>query len=106
MFIGAIWLLYPLVERFDLKERIGALIVVAITYVGTCLSQMISWAPVGDLYTVVVHTRYFIPLFALVPFIFGMNHVKEKNYELDPYIICLTCVFISAFVIQIAARYY
>ena len=106
MFIGAIWLLYPLVERFDLKERIGALIVVAITYVGTCLSQMISWAPVGNLYTVVVHTRYFIPLFALVPFIFGMNHVKEKNYELDPYIICLTCAFISAFVIQIAARYY
>ena len=106
MFVGAIWFLYPLVERFDLKERIGALIVLVIIYLGTCLSQMISWAPVGDLYHIVVHTRYFIPLFVLVPFIFGINHVKERNVEIDSYIICLTCVFMASFIIQIAIRYY
>ena len=106
MFIGGVWLFYPLVERFDLKERVGTLIVVAITYVATCLSQMISWAPVGNMYSVVVHTRYFIPLFALAPFIFGINHVKERNDELDSYIICLACAFLAAFAIQIATRYY
>ncbi len=106
MFIGAVWFFYPLTERFDIKQRIGALIVVAITYFGTCISQIITWAPVGDLYTVAVHTRYVLPLFILVPFIFGMNHVKEKNEELDSYIICLTCAFLAAFLVQIIARYY
>lgn len=106
MFMGAVWFFYPLTERFEMRDRIAALIVMAITFFGTCISQIITWAPVGDLYTVAVHTRYVLPLFILVPFIFGMNHVKEKNEELDSYIICLTCAFAAAFIVQIIVRYY
>lgn len=106
LFIGAVWLFYPQLEKFDFKTRIGSLVVVTIIYFATYLIQTLTWSPVGDLYSAAVHARYFLPFFVLIPFIFGINHTRERNKELDKYIICLTCCFIASFLIQITARYY
>lgn len=106
LFIGAIWLLYPNPDKFGLREKIGSLFVLIVTYFGICLTQIISWSSVGDLTHIVVHTRYFIPLYVLVPFIFGINNVEERDYKIDSYIITLTISFISAFLIHIIQIFY
>lgn len=106
LFMGVVFLFYPKTENITVRERIGPLAVLIIIYFGTCLSQMISWGSVGHLNDMVVHARYFLPLFALVPFIFGINVVDKKNFEVDAYIVCLTVVFAAAFVIKLAALYY
>lgn len=106
MFVGAIWFLYPNPDKPNLKEKIGPLFVLIVAYVGVALSQIISWGTVGNLNDLVIHTRYFIPLFVLVPFIFGFNHVEKRKIEVDSYIICLTVGFIAAFLIQIITFYY
>lgn len=106
LFIGAIWLFYPKLEKINIFDRIGPLLVLIIIYAGTCISQLISWGTVGSLENMGLHARYFFPLFALIPFIFGFNYVNKKDKELDVYVICLTIAFLAAFPIKLVALYY
>ena len=106
LFIGAIWLIYPKLEKINIFDRIGPFLVLIIIYAGTCILQLISWGMVGHLEDMALHARYFFPLFALIPFIFGFNSVNKKDKKLDLYIICLTIAFLAAFPIKLVALYY
>lgn len=98
--------LYPENTKINLKSRIGALIVFVIIYVGTYLVQLLSWSPVGDLVLDGAHTRYFLVLFALLPFIFSRYISNYENQELDRYTLVLVLFFISSMVISFAAKFY
>ena len=95
MFLGAVSFLYPC-ERFNIKTKIGALLVGVIFYIGTYLILLLTWTPVGQLDPIIgVQERYFIPILFLIPFVFGFNHMQGDKSELDKYIIMITILFIS-----------
>lgn len=106
MFIGAVWFLYPNVDKIEFKDKIGPLIILVIIYAGVSFSQIISWGSIGNLNDMVIHLRYFLPLLYLVPFIFGINYVQKRNYEVDMYIICLSIGFIASFLIEMVSVFY
>ena len=106
MFFGAVVFFYPNPDKIDVSVRIKTLFVLIIAYVGVCFSMIISWGAIGNLNDLVVHTRYFLPLLFLAPFIFNMNHVDKRNYELDFYIICLTVGFAASMIIKLTTLYY
>ena len=105
MFIGAVTLFYPLDEKFDLKTRIGTLIVSVIIFVSTYLIQFFTWTPVGQMVIVGTQSRYFLPLFALAPIIFNLNK-HDSDLELENYLLVFIMCFISFSVLLITFHYY
>lgn len=106
LFLGAVWLFYPKTKDINIIDRVGPLFVLLLVFYATALIQLISWGSVGDMTDIVIHARYYLPLFALIPFIFGINVVKKHNVELDYYIICLSVAFAASFAIKLATLYY
>lgn len=107
LFLGGVSLFYP-TEKFNIRSRIGALIVFVLLIFETYSIFLLSWTSVGQLFDVHgVQLRYFLPLFALLPFIFSINH---KNYlekiDIDFTIITLMVVFIAIDIIKIGILYY
>lgn len=95
LFLGAVSFLYP-TERFNIKTRMGTLVVGIIIYMGTYLVLLFTWTPIGQLDPIIgVQQRYFFPILSLIPFIFGFNHMKGDKSELDMNIIMITIIFIS-----------
>lgn len=96
IFIGFVIFLYP--HDFErAKSRVGALIVSLIFYVGTYVTFLLSWAPVGvlDQYAPGVQVRYFYPIFGLLPFALGLNRDSLKGYDIDNIVILCVVLFIS-----------
>ncbi len=98
--------IYPDNTKINLKSRIGTLIVFIIIYVGTFIVQLLSWSPVGQLTLQGALPRYFLVLFALLPFIFSNYIANYKNQELDRYTFVLVLFFISSMLISFAVKYY
>lgn len=98
--------LYPHDIKISLKSRIGVFVTFSIIYVGTYIVQLLSWNPVGQLTFNGIHARYFLVLFALLPFIFANNILDYKNKKLDNYTVVLILFFISAMIISLATKYY
>ena len=106
LFLGGVGLMYP-VERFKTKARIGALLVGILVYIGTYLVFLLTWTPVGELSAIQgVQLRYFFPVVALIPFIFGFNHMDGDKLELDKYVVVLTIAFIAFSIIGMAVALY
>ena len=106
LFLGAIFFLYPK-EKFNKKSRIVTLIICALFFIGTYITFLLSWTPVGQLSPILgVQTRYFIPIFALIPVIYGFNHVEFNKQEVDIYTLVLTICFLAAQAIWFAAFVY
>ena len=72
IFLVVTLLFYPNRPVFNHKSKIGALLVILIVYVGTCFIQLLTWADVGA-YNIGVSTRYFLPLFGLLPIVVAFN---------------------------------
>ena len=95
MFLGAMILMYPH-EKFSLRSKIIVGIIGAIFYIGTLITFLLSWTPVGDVYTILgLQTRYLIPFIPLLPFMFGINHVETNKFEIDSYMIMLALAFLA-----------
>lgn len=106
MFLGAVILFYPH-EKFDMKSRIMVLIVAAIFFMGTILTFLLSWTPVGDVYTILgLQTRYLLPILALLPFAIGINHIETNKDVIDSYMILATICFLAFDAMYIAALAY
>ena len=106
MFLGAVSFLYPC-ERFNIKTKIGALLVGASIYIGTYIVFILTWTPFGQLDPIHgVQERYFIPILFLIPFVFGFNHMKGDKSELDKYIIMITILFISFLLMMMVIMIY
>lgn len=91
LFCGIIYLFYPH-EKINLKTRIGTLLVFCILYFGTYIIFMVTWKPLGELAPHGVQSRYFFPVFSLIPIFLGFNHMKGDTTEIDYYILMLTIV--------------
>ncbi|MBQ9025450.1 MAG: DUF2142 domain-containing protein [Methanobrevibacter sp.] len=84
--------LYPIKEKIPLKYRISLLIIIAINYFGTYIIQLLKWTPVSQIYNILgVQSRYFIPLFGLLPFIFAFDY-KNLDEEIAKNIIVLISI--------------
>ena len=98
--------MYP-TPKFDLKVKFGSLIVVMGIYIVTYLTFLLTWTPVSQLNPIVgVQPRYFLPLFALLPVIVGINHNENDSTELDSYVITLTITFLAIMIISMLGFYY
>ena len=105
MFLGAVSLLYP-IKKYDLKSRIWTFLIIMGTYFGTYIMFLLAWTPVGSLSIHGVQPRYFLPLFALLPFTFGFNHMEGDKKEIDNMIILLTISFLALMIIALVGFYY
>lgn len=106
LFLGAVGLLYPH-EKINIKTRIGALIILLLIYIGTYITFLLNWTPVGTLNPIGgVQARYFLPLFVLIPFIFGFNYMDSDKKEINNYIILLTIGFLALMIISLVIKYY
>lgn len=90
-------LLYPLKEKIKLSNRIKALIILIIIYIGLFFVQYLTWISVGS-HTIVsgVMGRYFIPLLIFLPFIFNLNPNKINKNKFQILSIILAITFIAA----------
>ena len=87
--------------------NILVLAILLIIYVGTAFIQLLTWASVGYL-NLGLSTRYFIPLFALLPIIVSLKikkfNVSKENY--DKYAMVFIIAFMATLIMSFATKYY
>jgi uncharacterized membrane protein len=98
---------YPKNPGFNRKTRIGALLIVLMIYLGTSFIQLLTWASVGYL-NLGISTRYFIPLFALIPVIVSLRIGKLDRFResYDAYAMVFMIAFMATMVVAFATKYY
>ena len=104
IFLLATLMFYPRKVDFKNKTRWGALAVLLIIYVGTCFIQLLTWADVGK-YNIGVSTRYFIPLFALLPIIVPFKIDRLEKFT-DKYMMVFIIGFMATLILAFATKYY
>lgn len=107
LFLAVVLLAYPKNIKFDLKTRIGALLIVLMIYGGTSFIQLLTWASVGQL-NLGLSARYFVPLFALFPVIgtFRIDRLKRMGDDFDRYAIVFMIGFMAVMILAFATKYY
>ena len=75
-----------------------------IIYVGTCFIQLLTWADVGSV-NLGISTRYFIPLFALLPIIVPFKIDKLDRFS-DKYMMVIIIGFMATLILAFATKYY
>ncbi len=106
LFLGSIVFLYP-ISKFSLKSKIGVLLILISNFVAVHVIELLSWTPVGQISDILgAQPRYFLPLFALFPIVFGINHIESEKIEFDNYIVILVISFLASLIIAIVAGYY
>ncbi len=107
LFLGVLIFLYPLKEKFSRNFRIVSLAIVILVYIGTFMVQLLTWTPVGSIYTEGIQARYFLPLFILLLFIFNFNDKLGVDTEkIDNYIVVLILGFLAATVLCLVCGCY
>ena len=104
IFLSVTLLFYPKKVDFNSKTRWGSLAILLIIYIGTCFIQLLTWADVGKT-NLGVSTRYFIPLFALLPIIVPFKIDKLNRFN-DKYALVLIIGFMATLILAFATKYY
>lgn len=78
IFLAVTLLAYPKNIRFKTRTKLGALFILLLIYFSTGFIQLLTWASVGYL-NLGITTRYFVPLFALLPIIINIKSKKLKK---------------------------
>ena len=107
IFLAATLLFYPKKVEFNSKAELGTLAILLIVYVGTCFIQLLTWSDVGHRY-LGVSTRYFIPLFALLPIIVPAKVKLPDRFreKYDDYAVVLIIGFMATLILAFATKYY
>ena len=107
IYLSATLIFYPNKSKFNLNARIGSLVILLMIYVGTCIIQLLTWSNVGQM-SLGISTRYFIPLFALLPIIasFNINKLDEFKESYDRYAMIFMIGFMATLIIAFATKYY
>ena len=107
IFLAATLLFYPNNVKFDLKAKLGSLLVLLMIFVGTCFIQLLTWADVGKT-NIGVSARYFLPLFALLPIIvpFRIKKLDEFKGSYDKYAMIFIIGFMATLILAFATKYY
>ena len=98
---------YPKNIKFDRKTRIGVLAIVLMIYLGTGFIQLLTWASVGYL-NLGISTRYFIPLFAMIPIIVSLKIKRLDRFKeiYDDYAMVFMIAFMATMILAFATKYY
>ncbi len=104
IFLLATLVFYPRKVDFTTCTRLGALGVLLVIYVGTCFIQLLTWADVGAT-NLGVSTRYFIPLFALLPIIVPYKIDRLDKFT-DKYMMVFMIGFMATLILAFATKYY
>ena len=104
IYLAITLLFYPNKTKFNLKSRIGSLIILLMIYVGTCIIQLLTWSNIGKMF-LGLSTRYFIPLFALLPIIVPYKLDRFKD-SYDRYAMVLMIGFMATLILAFATKYY
>lgn len=104
-FLAVTLFAYPRNIKFDLKTRIGALLILLLIYFSTGFIQLLTWASVGFL-NLGITTRYFIPLFALIPIIVNIKSKRLGKLPFDKYAMTLIIAFMATLILSFATKYY
>lgn len=91
--------------KFELRTKVGSLLVVILIYVSTCFIQLLTWANVGAM-KLDVTMRYFIPLLALIPVIVQLNHCTTADKRFKDYSVILIIGFMATIIMAFATKYY
>ena len=103
-FVAIVLFAYPSKIRFDLKTKLGSLLIFLVIYFGTFFVQLLTWANVGQM-NFGVHIRYFIPLFCLIPVFFQLNLLNDsKNF--DRYTFVFIIGFMATLILALVTKYY
>ncbi len=107
IFLSLTLLFYPNKPKFNSRARIGSLLVLLMVYVGTCFIQLLTWANVGGT-NIGVSTRYFLPLFALLPIIvpFRIRQLDRFKESYDRYAMIFIIGFMATLILAFATKYY
>ena len=107
IFLALTLLFYQKKPKFDLKARLGSLAILLMIYVGTCFIQLLTWADVGQT-NIGVSTRYFIPLFALLPIIVSFKTDRLDRFKeiYDDYAMIFIIGFMATLILAFATKYY
>ena len=104
LFLIVVLIFYPRKIEFNPKSRWGVFAVMFIIYVGTCFIQLLTWADVGK-FNLGVSTRYFIPLFALLPIVVPFKIDKLERFS-DKYAMVFIIGFMATLILAFATKYY
>ena len=75
---------YPIGEKFSFEFSFKLGLIPLLIFYATHIIQLLCWTSVGKLsYILGVQTRYFIPLFALLPLIFSFNKDVRNKDKID-----------------------
>lgn len=107
IFLAATLLFYPNKAKFNLKAKLGSLAVLLIVYVGTGFVQLLSWSDVGKV-SLGLTTRYFLPLFALLPIIASFRIINLDRFKdnFDNYAMIFIVGFMATLILAFATKYY
>ena len=104
LFLIVVLIFYPRKIEFNPKSIWGVFAVMFIIYVGTCFIQLLTWADVGK-FNLGVSTRYFIPLFALLPIVVPFKIDKLERFS-DKYAMVFIIGFMATLILAFATKYY
>ena len=85
------------------RKKLELIILFFIIYTSIFFIQYLSWTPVGYDGILGVGARYFIPILAILPLVFGHKSNSEK---LTKYFIVFTTIFLSGMLLIIIAGFY
>lgn len=102
LYMVFVYFAYPIEYKSSKKSKIIALLTVGLIYFAVCFVQILTWQGHGDLTVGGVHIRYFLPLLALVPFIFGINIFGKKDIALDGIDVNLDYVILTLMMVFMA----
>ena len=103
-FVAIVLFAYPSKIRFDLKTKLGSLLIFLVIYFGTFFVQLLTWANVGQM-NFGVHIRYFIPLFCLIPVFFQLNLLNDSR-NFDRYTFVFIIGFMATLILALVTKYY
>ena len=104
-YLAVTLLSYPRNVEFELKTKLGSALIILTIYVGTCFIQLLTWASVGY-FNLGISTRYFVPLFALLPVAVWIRKNPIDGDKFDRYVIVLMLSFMATLIISFATKYY
>ena len=104
-YLATILFAYPQKIKFEFKARFGAICLIILIFVGTCIIQLLTWAFIGQ-FNLGLSLRYFIPLFALFPIALWIKCLPVERKTFDRYAMMLMISFLAAMILSFATKYY
>ena len=105
-YLATVLLFYPQKIKFELKTRLVTACLIVIIFVATCFIQLLTWAFIGQ-FNLGLSLRYFIPLFALIPIVFGgIKCIPIERKVFDKYAVVLMISFLAAMIVSFSFKYY